>query len=159
MKKPIAFLITLLIVLPAIILNAQKKPNIEEKMIVIQGDEGWKNTGVKIKPKDKVTIMAKGTVLFSDGNKLSGVTPDGMPLEEYENNWPLDYLECADPMPQTNHAALIGNLGNEDFLIGDETSFVAKEGTLYLGINDCTLKGKLYNSGQFEVYIKVEHPK
>jgi len=159
MKKVIVVLITLLMVLPAIMLNAQKKPNIEEKMIVIQGDEGWKNTGIKIKPRDRVTIKAKGNVLFSDDNKLSAVTPEGMGLEEYENNRPLDYLECADPMPQTNHAALIGNLGNEDFLIGDETSFVAKEGTLYLGINDCTLKGKLFNSGQFEVYIKVERPK
>lgn len=159
MKKTVIILIALLIVLPTIFVNAQKKPKIEEKMIVIQGDEGWKNTGIRISPKDKVTIKASGTVYFSDANKLSNVTPDGINLDYYEADWPLDYLECDDPMPQTNHAALIGNLGNEDFFIGNEISFNAKEGILYLGINDCTLKRQFYNTGQFEVYIKVEHPK
>jgi len=162
MKKLILVLLVVLLVLPAMIVKSQKKkppPNVEEKMIVIQGDEGWTNTGIKIKRKDKVTIKAEGTVYFSDGHDLSDVNPNGMPQDIYARDWEFDAQYCDDPMPQTNHASLIGNLGNEDFLIGKEFSFGGKEGMLYLGINDCTLKDKLYNTGKFEVYIRVEHPK
>lgn len=160
MKKLFVLLMVVLLVLPALTVKSQKKPpNVEEKMIVVQGDEGWVNTEIKIKPKDKVTIKAEGTVYFSDGTKLSDVNPDGMSQDVYARDWEFDAQYCNDPMPQTNHAALIGNLGNEDFLIGKRTGFNAKEGVLYIGINDCTLKDSFYNTGKFEVYIKVEHPK
>lgn len=161
MKKLIIVLFAILLVLPTLTVKSQKKPpaNIVEKMIVIQGDEGWLNTGIKVGSKDKVTIKAEGTVYFSDGTTLSDVNPGGMPQDVYARDWEFDAQYCNDPMPQTNHAALIGNLGNEDFLIGKKTAFSDKQGVLYLGINDCTLKDKFYNTGKFEVYIKVEHPK
>jgi len=160
MKNLFLFMLALLMVIPSISTTAQKKPNVEEKMIVIQGDEGWTNTGIKIGKKDKVSIKATGTVYFDDSD-LSDVNPDGMPQDIYQRDWELNWMHCDDPMPQTNHAALIGNLGNEDFLIGKKTSFTEKKGVLYLGINDCTLKDTkhFYNRGQFEVYIKVTRPK
>ena len=48
---------------------------------------------------------------------------------------------------------------NLDEVIGKRTKFFGKEGVLYIGINDCTLTGDYYNTGQFEVFIIVERPK
>ncbi len=84
---------------------------------------------------------------------------DGWGVETYGSSWPANWNYCDDPMPEENHVALIGNVGSDDFLVGKATKFFGKEGVLYLGVNDCTLKGEYYNIGQFEVYIKVERAK
>ncbi len=59
-------------------------------------------------------------------------------------------------MPTVNHAALIANVGHPDFLVGRRLTFSGKEGTLYIGINDCTFKGEYSNTGEFSVVIVVE---
>ena len=148
--------------LPAIMLRAQDKkppPNVEEKMIVIKANEDWKNTGIKLEPKDKVSIKASGEVCFSNEENDSCITPDGWNVETYQEGWPANWNHCDDPLPNVNHAALIANVGSDDFYIGDKAKFFGKDGVLYIGINDCTLTGDYFNTGQFEVYIKVERPK
>jgi hypothetical protein len=161
MQKGLSFCLIILFTLPIILfLSSESKAQvIEEKIVVIKGTDDWKNTQIKLLPKDKVTIRATGKICFSNGHNQSCVNANGMLQNTYEANWPGDYLECEDPLPEVNHAALIGNVGSDDFLIGKNTAFSDKHGVLYIGINDCTFNDKYYNTGQFEVLIKVTHIK
>jgi len=129
MKKIIFSTLILLFLLPALTLKSQEKkppPNVEIKTVIIKGDEDWKNTGIKIKPKDKVSITATGTVYFSDGDPDSDVSPDGYARDIFKGDWPNDYLQCDDPLPENNHAGLICNLGSEDFFNGSKNKFSGK---------------------------------
>jgi len=162
MKKVLVFLLATALLLPALQSWAQEKkppkPD-EEKRMVIPGNEDWVNTQVKVKPKDKLVIFAEGEVCFSSGDKDSCVGPEGWNRETYNGNWPNDYYQCDDPMMELNHAALLGNIGSDDFLVGKENSFTGKEGTLYLGINDCSFSGEYHNTGEFTVKILVYRKK
>jgi hypothetical protein len=133
---------------------------LEEKMVLIKGTDDWTNTNIRLYPKDKVTIKATGDSCFSTQycNDAS-VNADGWNQESYCDDWPGDCMHCDDPLMTVNHAALIGNVGNDDFFIGKEAKFSGKDGFLYIGINDCTLTENYPNSGQFEVFISVKHIK
>ncbi len=134
--------------------HAPKPPKKETKIVKIRGDQAWVNTGLKINPQDTVKIKASGKVYFNKEGQ-SGVSPSGWPLKSYVSSWPDNWNYCDDPEPGMNHAALIGNVGHPNFFIGRKLTFTGKNGTLYIGINDCTLKGMYKNSGQFIVTITV----
>ena len=134
--------------------HASKPPKKETKIVKIKGDQAWVNTGLKINPQDTVTIKASGKVYFNKEGQ-SGVNPNGWSFKDYGKSWPYNWNYCNDPEPQMNHAALIGNVGHPNFFIGRKLTFTGKNGTLYLGINDCTLTGKYKNSGKFIVTITV----
>jgi len=135
--------------------QAVKPPRTETKLVVIKGDNDWKNTGIVLKSTDKVTITASGQVFFSDGNELSGVSPDGKNRLKYNMNWEFDSQFCNDPLMNENHAALIAKVNKNAFLLGKSKTFTGKTGQLIIGINDCTFKKDFYNTGQFQVNIKI----
>jgi hypothetical protein len=128
----------------------------EQKVMLIQGNKDWTNTGFTIGPRDLVTVTASGRVYFSDGAKESGVGPEGWDRNNYAQAFPEDANYCDDPLMTENHAALIADVNNVRFLLGPELTFHGKEGLFYLGINDCTFTDSYYNTGQFSVVIKVE---
>lgn len=128
---------------------------VETKLVVINGDNAWTNTRLVLKPSDKVTINASGQVFFSNGNELSGVSPDGMKRMQFNLNWEFDSQYCNDPVMNVNHAALIAKVGGSPFILGKSKTFSGKTGQLVIGINDCTFKNSFYNTGQFQVNIKV----
>jgi hypothetical protein len=165
MKKGFLFLLSILFILPIIfVLSSESIAQVlEEKMVVVKGTDDWKNTRIRLYPNDKVTIRAAGEVCFSHGEQHSCVNADGYPREDYLADYlQLDFAYCGDPMENVDHAALIGNVGSDDFFIGKNSNFTGKDGFLYLGINDCSLtggQGTYYNTGQFEVFISVKHIK
>jgi len=131
------------------------RPKVEKKVVVVKGNKAWTNTGLRIGSKDRVTITASGQVCFSGQYQGACVGPNGWP-GNYEADWPDDYGYCFDPFPNINHAALIANIGNENFFVGRTKAFSRKEGFLYLGINDCSFTGECSNSGEFSAVIKIE---
>ncbi len=136
--------------------HAPKHQKKETRIVKIMGDSSWVNTGVRVRPKDIVTIKASGKVYFNNEGQ-SGVSPDGWDVSDYGNSWPYNWNYCDDPETGMNHAALIGNIGHDNFFIGKKLTFSKKNGTLYLGINDCTLKKPedFKNSGKFTVIITI----
>jgi len=137
-----------------------KPPKIEQKMFVVKGEQPWTNTNFRIRPQDRVTISASGRVYFSKGDAQSGVGPDGYQDEHgpYKEGWPGDYTQCDDPLQDANHAALIAEVNNDVFVVGSRHSFAGKDGILVLGINDCSFTPDqvFFNSGQFQVIVKIE---
>ena len=140
---------------------SQEKGNVETKLMVLPGNVAWKNSGILINSKDKVTISAAGRVFFSDGDNLSGsrVAPKGMSRNEYKTNWFLDFSYCDDPLMLFIHAAFICKIGNEVLPVGLNKTYSGKKGALHIGINDCTFDDKFYNTGKFNVNIKVVREK
>lgn len=133
-----------------------KPPKTEQKLVRVPGNQGWVDTGIKITRKDRVKIQATGKVYFSNGASDSGVGPLGWSRSNYQEAWPNDWITCDDPLPSAGHAGLLVKVGGEEMFAGNNKMIQRMEGRLYLGINDCTLKGAYYNSGQFNVVIKVE---
>jgi len=131
-------------------------PKVEQKVVKVEGDQAWTDTGLLLRLEDKVTITATGKVYFSGTSQGAVVDPNGW-MGDYENGWPDDYGHCFDPLPSVNHAALIGGFGSDQFFVGKNKTFSGKKGKLYLGINDCSLTGIRGNSGSFQAVIKVEH--
>ena len=161
MQKGVSFFLTFLLFLPFMLpsmeCNAQE---IEEKMVIVKGTDDWKNTKIRLYPNDKVTIRATGEICFSTAYcEAATVDADGWDWNTYPEDFAGDYSYCFDPLQQVNQAALIGNVGSDDFFIGKDANFTGKDGVLYLGINDCTLTENYPNSGQFEVFISVKHIK
>ncbi|MGZ5556016.1 MAG: hypothetical protein ACXW3H_09920, partial [Candidatus Aminicenantales bacterium] len=85
----------------------------------------------------------------------SCVGPSGWPLQDYPASWPDQWGNCEDPMPDANHASLIGSIGGDIFYIGPGMTIEDKEGELKLGINDCTFDGDFGNSGEFSVVVSI----
>jgi hypothetical protein len=159
MKQVTAVLVALMLISIGVAV-AQDKPLVQakvvQKIVVVQGNQEWTPTGITLAPGDKVTLQASGKVYFCGGAAQSGVGPEGWPRSSYAGTWPDDYNHCADPIDQGNHAALIADVNGQKFYVGPSHTFSGKSGLLYLGINDCSLTGPLYNSGQFSVTLKVE---
>ncbi len=153
----IFFLVGILTAATTQVKNFQQGKVVKKK-VTIEGNRGWINTGLSVKPRDRVTITVSGQVCFSNGDEDSCVDADGYQGEHgpYNEGWPNDYLQCDDPLPDENHASLIAEIGSEMFFVGKQKVFGRKNGVLYLGINDCSLTGDFYNTGEFVAIIKIE---
>ena len=133
-----------------------KAGTVDSKIFVIKGDNDWLKTGFLLKSNDKVVIKATGEIKFSNGESHSEIGPNGYGRQAYETDFLLDdAAHCFDPMKEENHAALIGKDKQGMFLIGQSTTVTGKTGLLNIGINDCSFKTQYYNTGQFNVSIKV----
>ncbi len=145
--------------LPALAGDIQHGPT-ETKRIKVPGNKDWVNTGIKMIPGDSVVITATGKVYF---NEETGAftSPEGYKRSDYEAHYFDDFNQCGDPFEQWDHAALVGEVGNNVFYVGPRKVIAKKEGMLYLGINDCTLTGPkpLDNAGFFDVTITVSRKK
>jgi len=138
--------------------HAPKVKKKETKIVKIEGNTAWTNTGIRLRPQDRVTVKVSGNVCFSNQEPQSCVDADGWKngQSSYVQSWADNYNYCDDPMQTVNHASVIANVGSSNFVIGKHKQFYGKDGVLYLGINDCTFKGKYYyNTGSFRAVITV----
>ncbi len=146
--------VTMTILTSLLVAQTAAPPKQEQKVFVVPANKDWTDTGFVLKPGDKVTVKSSLRVYFNEKSKAP-VGSNGFE-GDYKTLWPEDSAACADPLPKENHACLIAKVGNEVFKLGSSLEFTGKEGKFYLGINDCTLTGKLGNSGNFGVNVKIE---
>jgi len=130
--------------------------------------EGGINTGIRVKPGQRLSILASGVITYNSGHHFTNA--DGM-LCTYKGQ-PLAHPEAVKPMVflhenayRTNHGqpglvgSLIGWIGEYSeetaFLVGEEREVaVDSEGYLYLAVNDA--KGTYTdNEGEYEVTVRV----
>ena len=138
--------------------NKPLKPgHVEQKIFRILGDNAWLDTGFVLNPTDRVTINATGQVFFSNGTSSSGVGPDGYYRQHYVSDYSGDNAYCGDPIESgtCGHAALMGKDNKGMFLLGKSKLITGKKGKLFIGINDCSFKTEYYNTGEFNVAVKV----
>lgn len=132
------------------------KQKVEQKVVLVKGNQATTNTGYTLGPRDRVTLSVAGKVCFSAGATDSCVGPGGWGRADYPQSWPDDWNSCADPVETEDHAALLVDVDGERWPTGDHTTFSGKAGLLYLVVNDCSLTGEFSNSGQYSVVVKVE---
>ncbi|HPS78469.1 MAG TPA: hypothetical protein PLS53_09970 [Thermoanaerobaculaceae bacterium] len=149
-----AALLGLVVLAPAAV--AGGKPKVEQKVVLVKGNQEATNSGYTLGPRDRVTLSVAGKVCFSAGAAPSCVGPGGWGRADYPQSWPDDWNFCADPVETEAHAALLVDVDGERWPTGDHTTFSGKAGLLYFVVNDCSLTGEYSNTGQYSVVVKVE---
>ena len=117
----------------------------KSRNLKVSGSPRWIDTGMDVRPGDKLHITAKGTVDVGSNN---AVTADGA-----QRGW-KDTLRAL-MVPNAGPGALVGRIGDSEaatpFFIGtDGTIDAPAAGRLYLGINSDT---SLAPDGNYEVHI------
>jgi hypothetical protein len=114
--------------------------------LTVNGSSQWVDTGMEVKPGDKLHITATGSVNMGDN---TGITAKGA-----ARGW-VDTLRAL-MVPTAGRGALVGRVGNSSaatpFFIGADGNVVAPiAGRLYLGINTDSLQTP---DGKYEVRIE-----
>lgn len=115
----------------------------------VPGTVAWTDTGIDVRSGELVSIEAGGEI--QAGVDRVPIGPDG---ERDPNLRAFNLPE----LPEANHAALIGRVGEAGppFLVGPiRTASADRDGRLFLGINDAGVDN---NSGAFDVTITVSSP-
>lgn len=124
------------------LLNQPPEPN--ALILKIASDQGWQYSQASIKEGETFSIEV-GTVEWGDQNTT---ITDGLGLD-YVCGDPT----CCEPMPNVQYGALIGRVGDQDFLVGNGGTFTLKSsGLLAFRVNDCDA-GLHDNSGEMIVVI------
>jgi len=110
--------------------------------IVVRGTEQWTDTGLTLRPGDRVTFNAQGTIQMSpDPNDTAG--PAGSRR-----------LAPEAPLRQQPAGTLIAQIGGgAPISVGASRTITARGGRLLLGVNDDYVGD---NSGEFEVEVIIE---
>jgi len=99
----------------------------------VSSKDAWVDTGLDLRPGDKLTISATGTLKVRNGKSTSSVTAAGA------NRGFRDLIK-AYPVNEAGQGALIGRIGSSDtatpFLVGVSKNWTSpRVGRLFLGIN------------------------
>jgi hypothetical protein len=112
--------------------------------IEVSAARGWQNTGVFLETGQKFKIAAVSgqitdlKVTLADGNGY---------------NYVCGHANCCEPLPSARRDALLGQLGDEVFLIGNGGVFTTtRSGRLSLRVNDCD-EGLYDNAGSLNVNL------
>lgn len=112
-----------------------------EREVMVDAREEWTDTGINVRPGQRVRFQANGKVRWGPG-RTDG--PQGEKDSPYNQNR---------PMPNRQAGALIGRVGNDSpFFIGGDSGDIRIRGggRLYLSINDDYRQD---NSGSFRVIV------
>lgn len=115
-----------------------------ESTVGVPASQEFTDTGIEVPAGGIVIVVASGEVFHDEG---SSAGPDGTV------NAPE--LRSFNLIPQVDHAALIGRMGQDGdpFFVGTDSVFpVAQAGRLFLGVND---EGVDDNRGAFEATVTV----
>jgi hypothetical protein len=115
------------------------------RVVTVNSNEMWTDTGIWVQAGDMITVDADGTVrLSANANDLAN--PDGAPSGRRAVNSPMR----ARPV-----GSLIARVGDSPAVAmgAHRTTRARESGELYLGINDDFFRD---NSGQYRVTVTVE---
>lgn len=136
---------------------ASARPESASQTVVrVLGTTPWVESGIVVAPGDRITITGAGEVCFNEHDD-SCFPPQGYPREAFVKDYfELDYAYCEDEFEAFDHAALIVQIGETVLQVGRRISVSGVSGTVRLGVNDCSLKGRYGNSGWYSAVITVD---
>ena len=114
----------------------------------ISGSTQWKDTGVDVKPGDKVEITASGKLQYADAQQSTG--PEGL-----TRGW-KDLMRIL-PVNEAARGALIARIGDSEaarpFLVGASHTFTAPvSGRVWVGINQMSQDT---GTGTYHVEVRI----
>ena len=134
--------------------NNSKAPDGKQRVsqeVQITGDQAWTDTGIDVKPGERVVLTATGKLRYSDAKVDNG--PDGL------SRGFRDLLRVL-PFNDAGRGALIGRIGDKDaaqpFLVGAHCDVAAPvAGRLALGINEANNDA---GTGTYVVRVEIYAP-
>ncbi len=117
------------------------------KVLTVKGTDKWLNTGIDVKPGDRLVITAVGEWKNDGKPQTYAVTADG--FSTYKNPGAV--------IPEANFASLIGRFGDagKPFFIGSNYEGTSGSGRLFLQMND--IEGFFPdNVGELKINISVK---
>lgn len=112
------------------------------KKIVLNANEKWLDTGIKLKMGHEILFAASGSIFIDKDTQV------------YQNGELTLTWNNKKPLPNQPTGAIIARVGKrgEAFYVGDDKApfQITQKGNLYIGVNDFDLTD---NSGQFTVTI------
>src|SRR5215216_5556125 len=95
----------------------------------ISAGRSWQGTGIRLRSGETIQIQFISGEIQDGEAVIRGSTGAG---------WACDDKDCCEPMPFEQRDALIGRVGDNFFLIGDQNEIPSPaDGELQLRINDC----------------------
>ncbi len=120
----------------------QHEATADKKVIDIQANKDWQDTGVTLLPGKPVTITASGTWVFKIEHKVPAA---GIPIPKELRDFPLGSLVGIIVSPGVDPKEI------KPFLVGEQSQFLAeKPGRLFLRMYDSDVTD---NSGKLSVEI------
>lgn len=123
--------------------------------VIVDAQDLWFNTNIKVKAGDHLDIHATGQVKWNPKaqrelealNLVGTVGPDG-------TRRPYPHLKEPFPMPDVGIGTLVMKIGGVKYAVGSDATIDVKEnGTIELMVND---DYRLDNSGNFTATIQVK---
>lgn len=130
--------------------------------------EGGINTGIYLKPNDRISIVATGVISYDSGHHHANAdglftTYKGQPLAHPQVMKPIGWVHPEAYQTNGDNPGIIGSLfgwvgeytKDSAFLVGENAEVkIGNEGYLHLSVNDA--KGTYGdNTGEYEVTIRV----
>jgi hypothetical protein len=117
--------------------------------LVVPGTRKWTNTGVEVRPGERLGLTASGIVRTGGEYPAFNAGPGGEKLCLPDRDYPTDVF----PIPSAPCWSLIARIGNgQPFYVGTSDLVMTGPGELYLGVNGDDMGG---NSGAWTVNIKI----
>ena len=134
MKKAAVFFLVFILIIIFGLENVYSQSPVTSKKVVIHAEDGWQDTGVKLKASQYYSVSARGTWVSGYGTPYSG--PDGMGCGTLTNNALLGFISEKRP-PKLNYDAFKKEIVSSTILIGKGGLFKAVgKGYLWLGMGD-----------------------
>ena len=110
----------------------------------VSADQAWANTGIRVKKGEHLNIAyLSGTITDADSAVADA---DG-------SGYICGHADCCEPLPVVPRLALIGQVGEEIFYIGNGGDLqMPDSGHLFLRVNDCNM-GLYDNDGHLSIII------
>jgi len=149
-RTPVFFIFLILFYVFGLDISFPQSP-VTSKKVVIHAEDGWQDTGVKLKPNQYYFVCARGTWVSGYGTPYSG--PDGMGCGTLTNNALLGFISEKRP-PKLNYDAFKREIISSTVLIGEGGLFKAVGyGNLWLGMGDWSDSKE--RAGELEVLIVI----
>jgi hypothetical protein len=123
--------------------------------VIVAGNRGWTDTGVRINIGDEVRVAASGEVTVTTDGHIPPMPPGGFPPNCAAASAIYGRFLLPFPAPQLPCWSLLGRVGTGGIIFGVGTNTVLQAqtaGELYLGVNDNNLSD---NSGSWTVTLSV----
>lgn len=151
MKKAAIFFLVFILFIIFGSENLFSQSPVTSKKVVIHAEDGWQDTGVKLKPNQYYFVSARGTWVSGYGTPYSG--PDGMGCGTLTNNALLGFISEKRP-PKLNYDAFKREIIARTTLIGKGGLFkTVGYGNLWLGMGDWSDSKE--RAGELEVLIVI----
>lgn len=125
-------------------------PKVVSQSVIVNGNDKWKDTGIRVSPGQTLIVSASGTVTWGP----PGITDGTNVVDPNGTRPPYGQDAARFPVPEAGIGSLVMRIGRMKYAVGSSERIEVKEpGTIELMVNDDAVGD---NSGSFNVRVEVK---